>query len=96
MNLHITPSFNIDRLCKTATVLLFLVKYGCAVLNDNISLISLFVHFTNVYDTLILLFHIRDVVMISQQTWLIYFMYWQKPTHVYLGFTQPHSVNNHE
>jgi len=26
MNLHITPSFNIDRLCKTASVLLFLVK----------------------------------------------------------------------
>jgi len=25
MNLHITPSFNIDRLCKTASVLLFLV-----------------------------------------------------------------------
>jgi len=25
MNLHITPSFNIDRLCKTAYVLLFLV-----------------------------------------------------------------------
>jgi len=25
MNLHITPSFNIDRLCKTAPVLLFLV-----------------------------------------------------------------------
>jgi len=23
MNLHITPSFNIDRLCKTASVLLF-------------------------------------------------------------------------
>jgi len=27
MNLHITPSFNIDRLCKTASVLLFLVSY---------------------------------------------------------------------
>ena len=26
MNLHITQSFNIDRLCKTASVLLFLVK----------------------------------------------------------------------
>jgi len=26
MNLHITPSFNIDRLCKTASVLLFLVQ----------------------------------------------------------------------
>jgi len=25
MNLHITPNFNIDRLCKTASVLLFLV-----------------------------------------------------------------------
>jgi len=25
MNLHFTPSFNIDRLCKTASVLLFLV-----------------------------------------------------------------------
>jgi len=25
MNLHITPSFIIDRLCKTASVLLFLV-----------------------------------------------------------------------
>jgi len=25
MNLHITPSFKIDRLCKTAYVLLFLV-----------------------------------------------------------------------
>ena len=25
MNLHITPSFNIDRLCKTSSVLLFLV-----------------------------------------------------------------------
>ena len=25
MYLHITPSFNIDRLCKTASVLLFLV-----------------------------------------------------------------------
>jgi len=25
--LHITPSFNIDRLCKTASVLLFLVPY---------------------------------------------------------------------
>jgi len=25
MNLHITPSFNIDRLCKTASVLPFLV-----------------------------------------------------------------------
>jgi len=25
MNLHITPSFKIDRLCKTASVLLFLV-----------------------------------------------------------------------
>ena len=27
MNLHITPSFKIDRLCKTASVLLFLVLY---------------------------------------------------------------------
>jgi len=27
MNLHITPSFNIDRLCKTASVLLFLVRF---------------------------------------------------------------------
>jgi len=27
MNLHITPSFNIDRLCKTASVLLFLGFY---------------------------------------------------------------------
>jgi len=27
MNLHITPSFNIDRLCKTASVLLFLVYF---------------------------------------------------------------------
>jgi len=27
MKLHITPSFNIDRLCKTASVLLFLVHY---------------------------------------------------------------------
>jgi len=26
MNLHITPSFIIDRLCKTASVVLFLVK----------------------------------------------------------------------
>jgi len=26
MKLHITPSFNIDRLCKTASVLLFLVN----------------------------------------------------------------------
>jgi len=26
MNLHILPSFNIDRLCKTASVLLFLVN----------------------------------------------------------------------
>jgi len=26
MNLHITPSFIIDRLCKTASVLLFLVS----------------------------------------------------------------------
>jgi len=30
MNLHITPSFIIDRLCKTASVLLFLVPH----LND--------------------------------------------------------------
>jgi len=29
MNLHITPSFNIDRLCKTASVLLFLVLNVC-------------------------------------------------------------------
>ena len=28
MNLHITPSFIIDRLCKTASVLLFLVPAG--------------------------------------------------------------------
>ena len=28
MNLHITPSFNIDRLFKTAPVLLFLVTQG--------------------------------------------------------------------
>jgi len=27
MNLHITPSFIIDRLCKTASVLLFLVMF---------------------------------------------------------------------
>ena len=27
MNLHITPSFNIDRLSKTASVLLFLVNF---------------------------------------------------------------------
>ena len=27
MNLHFTPSFNIDRLCKTASVLLFLVSH---------------------------------------------------------------------
>jgi len=26
MNLHITPSFNLDRPCKTASVLLFLVQ----------------------------------------------------------------------
>ena len=32
MNLHITPSFNIDRLCKTASVLLFLVNIATWVL----------------------------------------------------------------
>jgi len=32
MNLHITPSFKIDRLCKTASVLLFLVTTKVVVL----------------------------------------------------------------
>jgi len=36
MNLHITPSFNIDRLCKTASVLLFLVTYTSSPLIPNI------------------------------------------------------------
>jgi len=32
MNLHITPIFNIDRPCKTASVLLFLVIYASEVI----------------------------------------------------------------
>jgi len=39
MNLHITPSFNIDRLCKTATVLLFLVLR-----RDLVSLFDQFIY----------------------------------------------------
>ena len=34
MNLHITPSFKIDRLCKTASVLLFLVQFEHCFKND--------------------------------------------------------------
>ena len=40
MYLHITPSFNIDRLCKTASVLLFLVRYQIVV---QISVLSMHV-----------------------------------------------------
>jgi len=38
MNLHITPSFIIDRLCKTASVLLFLVMgdFNCSLERDGI------------------------------------------------------------
>ena len=35
MYLHITPSFNIDRLCKTASVLLFLVNKAVYVIVDE-------------------------------------------------------------
>ena len=44
MNLHITPSFNIDRLCKTASVLLFLV-YNCTTF-VNIPALTLRTHVT--------------------------------------------------
>jgi len=43
MNLHITPSFNIDRLCKTASVLLFLViinaiqEIFCLMFSDDVA-----------------------------------------------------------
>jgi len=44
--LHITPSFNIDRLCKTASVLLFLVIF---VIQIKILVIPIFNSFCNVY-----------------------------------------------
>jgi len=44
MNMHITPNFIIDRLCKTASVLLFLVLVQIPPENNTIMKKIIFVH----------------------------------------------------
>ena len=90
MKLHITPSFNIDRLCKTASVLLFLV------INKIIDLIK-FTHFKHsTYINAVFGFGawMYNVIMLTavQPRYTLYATYYSKTNRKFLLLLHAHLV----